>query len=215
MRRRLYLLVALCFASSFFAFGKDTEKPATVAVAAVPHATDSERISVDFPNEEIVTILRNVADMYELNLVVPEDLKGKRTSLKLRNVTWRQIFRETLTPAGYTFIEDGNIVRVVSQDALDESQPAQSDSASEPEEEQSYELPAWLYWLPVPFALIHLVLAVGVLRDRLPGSARFAPKFVWALAVLLGGIVPLLIYWTIHHSTLARSANHGQPPVLS
>ncbi|HLP67920.1 MAG TPA: secretin N-terminal domain-containing protein, partial [Rhizobium sp.] len=78
-------------------------------------------ISVDFPNEEIRTILRNVADMFELNLVVPETLQG-RTSIKLRNVTWRQIFREVLTPVGYTFMEDENIIRVVSVDALAQEQ---------------------------------------------------------------------------------------------
>ena len=82
------------------------------------------------------------------------------------------------------------------------------------EEEPPSELPAWLCWFAAPFALVHLIVAIGVLRDRLPGSARFAPKLVWALAVLLGGLVPLLIYWTIHHSTLARPANHDQPPVL-
>lgn len=183
--------------------------------AEEPQPEDSPRISVDFPNEEIVIILRNVADMYELNLVVPETLKGKRTSIKLRNVTWRQIFREALAPAGYTFFEDENIVRVVSRETLAEYQSAQADAATEPEEEQPCELPTWLYWLAVPIALIHLAFAIGLLLDRLPGSARFAPKFVWALAVLLGGLVPLLIYWIIHHSTLARPANHNQPPVLS
>ncbi|MFT3830072.1 MAG: secretin N-terminal domain-containing protein [Opitutaceae bacterium] len=98
-----------------------TSAPAVSADAPTPStATLSEKkdlISVDFPNEEIRTILRNVADMFELNLVVPETLQG-RTSIKLRNVTWRQIFREVLGPVNYTFIEDENIIRVVSVDAL-------------------------------------------------------------------------------------------------
>ncbi len=102
-----------------------SDAPAPSAPATTPSSValseKKDLISVDFPNEEIRTILRNVADMFELNLVVPETLQG-RTSIKLRNVTWRQIFREVLNPVGYTVIEDENIIRVVSQDALAQEQ---------------------------------------------------------------------------------------------
>lgn len=80
-------------------------------------AKSKDTLSVDFPDEEIRTILRNVADLFELNLVIPETLQGK-TSIKLRDVTWRQIFQVTLSPAGYTFIEDGNIIKIVTTDSL-------------------------------------------------------------------------------------------------
>lgn len=76
-----------------------------------------DTLSVDFPDEEIRTILRNVADLFELNLVIPDTLQG-RTSLKLREVTWRQIYQVILSPIGYTFVEDGNIIKIVSQDSL-------------------------------------------------------------------------------------------------
>jgi type IV pilus assembly protein PilQ len=78
-----------------------------------------DTLSVDFPDEEIRTILRNVADLFELNLVIPDTLQG-RTSLKLREVTWRQIFQVILSPVGYTFVEDGNIIKIVSLAALAE-----------------------------------------------------------------------------------------------
>lgn len=76
-----------------------------------------DTLSVDFPDEEIRTVLRNVADLFELNLVIPDTLQGK-TSIKLRDVTWRQIFKVVLEPVGYTFIEDGNIIKVVTSDSL-------------------------------------------------------------------------------------------------
>lgn len=79
--------------------------------------TEQETLSVDFPNEEIRTVLRNVADLFELNLVVPDTLVG-RTSIKLRDVTWRQIFRVVLTPVGYDFVEEDNIIKVISQEQL-------------------------------------------------------------------------------------------------
>jgi len=86
-----------------------------VAVTSVTKSKDT--LSVDFPDEDIRTILRNVADLFELNLVIPDTLQGK-TSLKLRDVSWRQIFQVVLSPVGYTFVEDGNIIKVVSQDSL-------------------------------------------------------------------------------------------------
>lgn len=82
----------------------------------------SDLISVDYPNEEIRTVLRNVADLYTLNLVVPETLVGT-TSIKLRDVTWRQIYSVVLDPVGYTFIEEGSIIKVVSRETLNIEPP--------------------------------------------------------------------------------------------
>lgn len=115
----MLLLVAAAVASPLMA--QTEAAPPETAAQPTPAVALSEKkdlISVDFPNEEIRTILRNVADLFELNLVVPETLQG-RTSIKLRNVTWRQIFREVLTPINYTVLEDENIIRVVSRDTLE------------------------------------------------------------------------------------------------
>src|SRR4051812_13516685 len=87
------------------------------APVAAPVTRDKDTLSVDFPDEDIKTILRNVADLFELNLVVPDTLTGK-TSIKLRDVTWRQIFQVVLSPAGYTYIEEGNIIKIVSNELL-------------------------------------------------------------------------------------------------
>jgi len=91
---------------------KEAEAPKLIATKGA-----KDTLSVDFPNEDIRTILRNVADLFELNLVIPDTLQGK-ASIKLRDVTWRQIFNVVLAPAGYTFIEDNNIIKVVSLDSL-------------------------------------------------------------------------------------------------
>ncbi|ACB73929.1 secretin N-terminal domain-containing protein [Opitutus terrae] len=80
-------------------------------------ATGQDTLSVDFPDEDIRNILRNVADLFELNLVIPETLQGK-ASIKLRDVTWRQIFQVILTPVGYTYIEEGNIITIVSNASM-------------------------------------------------------------------------------------------------
>ena len=99
---------------------KSTE-PAVTVQGTEPAGTGASRtkdtLSVDFPDEDIRTILRNVADLFELNLVIPETMQGK-TSIKLRDVTWRQIFEVVLTPIGYTYIEQGSIIKIVSLESL-------------------------------------------------------------------------------------------------
>ena len=76
-----------------------------------------ETISVDFPDEDVRTILRNVADLFDLNLVIPDTLQG-RTSLRLNSITWRQVFEVVLEPIGFTYIEDRNIIRIKSLEEL-------------------------------------------------------------------------------------------------
>lgn len=76
-----------------------------------------DTLSVDFPDADIREILRNVADLFELNIAMPDALQGKST-IKLRDVTWRQIFQTVLAPVNYTYIEDGNIIKIVSNDSL-------------------------------------------------------------------------------------------------
>jgi len=94
----------------------DANRPPIVSRSSGSYATDT--LSVDFPEEDIRNILRNVADLFELNLVIPDTLQGGRTSIKLRDVTWRQIFEVVLEPVGYTYVEDANIIKIVSQASL-------------------------------------------------------------------------------------------------
>ena len=133
MRTRLLkitlLVTALTPMAGFVALAQETAVPPPAAkpdaAPAQPPATENKAVvskgkdtlSVDFPDEEIRNVLRNVADLFELNLVIPEALQGK-TSIKLRDVTWRQIFQVVLQPVGYTFVEDGNIIKVVTQESL-------------------------------------------------------------------------------------------------
>lgn len=129
------LLVALLLAPSAWSQTDPTEQAATTAQPASDvvikddaadaagsatkgkDASGADTLSVDFPDEDIRNILRNVADLFELNLVVPETLQG-RTSIKLRDVSWRQIFQVVLSPVNFTYIVEGNIIKVVSNESL-------------------------------------------------------------------------------------------------
>ena len=103
-----------------------TAEPEVVIQGAEPTESTAQRsrdnygndtLSVDFPDEDIRNILRNVADLFELNVVIPDTLQG-RTSIKLRDVSWRQIFQVVLSPVGFTYVEEGNIIKVVSNESL-------------------------------------------------------------------------------------------------
>lgn len=86
--------------------------PQSTAISA-----DAETISVDFPDEDVRDIIRSVAELYELNVVIPETLQGNVT-IKLRNVTWQQVFGVVLEPLGFTYIIDGNIIKIKSMEEL-------------------------------------------------------------------------------------------------
>ncbi|MCC5022899.1 MAG: hypothetical protein J6386_08935 [Candidatus Synoicihabitans palmerolidicus] len=70
---------------------EEPEAPAAPTVVIADEVTASsvsmgnEVLSVDFPDKEIRNILRNVADLFELNLVIPDTWPGN-TSIKLRDV---------------------------------------------------------------------------------------------------------------------------------
>jgi type IV pilus assembly protein PilQ len=95
---------------------KDTDAAHNAATKG-KDASGRDTLSVDFPEEDVRNILRNVADLFELNIIIPEALQGK-ASIKLRDVSWRQIFQSVLSPINYTYIEEGNIIKIVSNDSL-------------------------------------------------------------------------------------------------
>lgn len=97
--------------------GLTLEFPEIEAQAGVTSREREDTISIDFPDEEVRTIIRNVADLYDLNVVIPETLIGN-TSVKLRNVTWQQVFEVILDPLGYTYIEDRNIIKIRNREDL-------------------------------------------------------------------------------------------------
>ncbi len=94
--------------------------PATPATTVAKEKdTQKDTLKVEFSEPtDIREILVNVAALFDLNIHIPDTLQGK-TTLALHDVTWKQIFKTVLSPVNFTFIEDGNIIEIVSQDALD------------------------------------------------------------------------------------------------
>ena len=59
---------------------EDATSPGTAT--KIQDASGRDTLTVDFPDEDIRNILRNVADLFELNIIMPDTLQGK-TTIKL------------------------------------------------------------------------------------------------------------------------------------
>ncbi len=71
----------------------------------------TDGISIDWQDADLRELLERVGHQFGLRLDYPPDLEG-RTSIRLRDVTWRQIFKVVLSPIGYDFYEDEGVVRI-------------------------------------------------------------------------------------------------------
>lgn len=85
--------------------------PSHKTVAQPPLQHDEDTLSVDFSNTSVSSIVRSIADLYNLNVVIPESLSGN-ASIKLHHVTWQQVFKELLEPRGFSYTMENNIVRI-------------------------------------------------------------------------------------------------------
>jgi hypothetical protein len=73
-----------------------------------------QKINVDFPDEFRETIIRNVADLYGLNLAMPADFSKGKVSVTLKQVTWQEIYDLCLYGSGYTYVQTAsNVVQIV------------------------------------------------------------------------------------------------------
>jgi len=151
-------------------------------------------------NKPVREILREIADQRELNLVLPENFAGTAT-LHLRAATWREAFRELLFPLGYTFTADEGILRVHQVNFCTAQPVAPAPALSTNRLLRALLLsqgPALLLF-GLGF-VVHAVLALGTVRTPLPRPTLFAPKWLWVLLILAGGVLPLLCYWIFHYS---------------
>ncbi|MBU2426264.1 MAG: hypothetical protein KKA56_05255 [Gammaproteobacteria bacterium] len=74
-------------------------------------------------------------------------------------------------------------------------------------------LPSASLWAFLPMIgtlLVHIAFSAAVFIDASEqkhpvGRLVFVGRFLWALAVLFGGVFVAVAYWLIHHSTLSKN----------
>lgn len=80
-------------------------------LAATTLRADSEQtISIDMQDTTVGELARAVGDVFTLNIVMPDALAEQKVSLKLRDVSWRTVFKIAYESLGYTFYEEDNVV---------------------------------------------------------------------------------------------------------
>ena len=72
---------------------------------------EERRITLDVKEADIHNVLRLLADTAKINIVVPDEVKGK-VSVKLKNVPWSQALEIVLSSKGLAQERVGNIVYV-------------------------------------------------------------------------------------------------------
>lgn len=87
------------------------------ALAGLTLKVVDDKLSIDASGEDVRNVVRQVADSFSLNIVIPETLTGY-TTLKLTNVTWKQLFDVMLPPAGFSYVDDNGIILIKSHDEL-------------------------------------------------------------------------------------------------
>lgn len=88
-----------------------------------PKAQNSNLVSLDFQDADIVPILRLLSDVSGYNIVVHPDVKGKIT-MKLINVPWEQALDIVLKTFNLEKVVEGNVIRVATLKAFQEEKKA-------------------------------------------------------------------------------------------
>ncbi len=77
--------------------------------------TEEGLISLDLENADIVTVLRGLANYSGRNVIASSNIKGTVT-VNLHNVPWEKALDVILRSAGFTYLIEGNIIRVGTGD---------------------------------------------------------------------------------------------------
>ncbi|MEW6738671.1 MAG: type IV pilus secretin PilQ [Nitrospirota bacterium] len=84
---------------------------------------NSDLVSLDFQDADIVPILRLLGDVSGYNIVIHPDVKGK-ISMKLMNVPWEQALDIVLKTFNLEKVVEGNVIRIATLKAFQEEKKA-------------------------------------------------------------------------------------------
>ena len=90
--------------------------------STVPTPEPATKLSIKLENAEIKNIISEIADIYAFNVIIPEELTGNIT-LRLKNVSWQQVYEVMLESIGYYFYAQGNIIWIKSKEDIDLEPP--------------------------------------------------------------------------------------------
>ena len=92
-----------------------------------------ERLSLNFQNIEVRSVLQLIADFTGLNLVVSDSVSGSLT-LRLKNVPWDQALNIILRTKGLDMRENGNVLYIAPSEEIAARQKLELESQQQVEE---------------------------------------------------------------------------------
>jgi len=76
-------------------------------------------ITLNFKDADLRNILRMIARSAQINIIAGPEVKGSVT-MELNKVDWEQALSLVLGVNGYTYLKEGNIIRIVSADRVEQ-----------------------------------------------------------------------------------------------
>jgi type IV pilus assembly protein PilQ len=111
------------------------------------------RISMDFKDADINNLLRIIAEVSGLNVVAGSDVTGKVT-VRLINVEWPQALDLILKINNLAYEQDGNVIRVASQAALQRERDARARAQEQEARAREAQRRAAIQLEPLQFRII-------------------------------------------------------------
>ena len=109
------------------------EIPEEVIEARRRETYEGERLSLNFQNIEVRSVLQLIADFTGLNLVVSDSVGGSLT-LRLKNVPWDQALDIILKTKGLGMRENGNVIYVAPNEEIAAREKLELESQQQVEE---------------------------------------------------------------------------------
>jgi len=96
------------------------EIPVSIAhkISLKKMTNDEDLITLNFKDADLRNILRMIARSARVNIIAGPEVKGTVT-MELNKVHWQEALSLVLNVNGYTFLKEGNVIRVVSMENID------------------------------------------------------------------------------------------------
>jgi type IV pilus assembly protein PilQ len=96
----------------------DVTRPLSERIAEQIATNQTELITLNYKDGDLRNILRLIARVSGVNLVAGPEVQGTVT-IELEDVHWERALQLILNVNGYSYVREGNLIRVVSLDRID------------------------------------------------------------------------------------------------
>ncbi len=129
------------------------ESPSSNSLDIGGSGYSGEKVSLEFADTDIRTIIEVIAEKSGVNLIMDNDVGGK-TSVRLRNVPWDQALVVMLRSRSLGYVKQGNVLRIAKQETLSKEAAAVSAQIKSEKEAQLYSKGIKVKYIPVSYAKV-------------------------------------------------------------